>query len=301
MDENKSLTVRRKTVSDLLIKFKGQIEMALPKHITPDRLIRTALTSFSKNPKLLECSPESLLGCVIQSAQLGLMPDGILGEAHLIPFWNSKKGAFECQFIPGYKGLVSLAFRSGQVSTFQGRVVYDSDFFEYEYGIDDKLIHRPSGKMGTVTHAYAVLKYSNGGRMFEVMTVDEINYIRDTSANYKTAKKYGTEAQSVWQTYYEAMAIKTVIRKLSKLAPLSPEFQKAVSLDEQAEVIGTPQKLHYDLLELPEVSEEMKQPIENEIQEELVEWNEEKEKQKKEEIENKKNKTEQTVLKGVKK
>jgi recombination protein RecT len=301
MDDNKSLTVKRKTVSDLLIKFKGQIEMALPTHITGDRLIRTALTSFSKNPKLLECSPESLLGCVIQSAQLGLMPDGILGEAHLIPFWNSKKGAFECQFIPGYKGLVSLAFRSGQVSTFQGRVVYDSDFFEYEYGIDDKLIHRPSGKMGMVTHAYAVLKYANGGRMFEVMTVDEINYIRDTSANYKQAKKSGTEAFSVWNTYYEAMAIKTVIRKLSKLAPLSPEFQRAVSLDEQAEVIGTPQKLHYDLLELPEVSDEMKQPIENEIQEELVEWNEEKEKQKKEEIESKKNKTEQTVLKGVKK
>lgn len=260
---------RRKQVSDLLVSMKSQIAMALPKHITPDKMIRTAVTSFSKNPKLLDCTDVSLLACIMEAAQLGLVPDGVLGQAYLIPFKNTKKGITECQFIPGYKGLIALAMRSNEVSSFQGRIVYDSDFFEYEYGIDDKLIHRPSGKRGEITHAYAVLKFKNGGRMFEVMTIEELNYIRDTSANYQASQRF--KFPSTWDTYKPEMCIKTVIRKLSKYAPLSPEFQRATTLDEQAEILGTPQKLQYELTEIENIPDKIKNAVEVGISEDAEE------------------------------
>ena len=95
----------------LLEKSKGQIAMALPKHLNADRIVRVAMTSVQRTPELLKCDPISLVAAVIQSSQLGLEPDGILGHAYLIPFNNTKKGRMEVQFIPGYKGLIDLAIR----------------------------------------------------------------------------------------------------------------------------------------------------------------------------------------------
>src|SRR5262245_34215703 len=100
------------TVSDLLMKYKEQIAMALPKHLTPERMIRVALTAVSRSPQLQKCTPATIAGCVVQASILGLEPDGVLGEAYLVPFWNKKagggKGSYECQLIPGYQGLLKL-------------------------------------------------------------------------------------------------------------------------------------------------------------------------------------------------
>jgi len=101
-----------KTIQDLLKRMEPQIRKALPKHLEPERLARIALTEIRKNPKLLECSRESLLGAVMTAAQLGLEP-GVLGHAYLIPYWNNKTKSYEVQFQIGYKGLLDLVRRSG--------------------------------------------------------------------------------------------------------------------------------------------------------------------------------------------
>jgi recombination protein RecT len=211
--------------------IKGQISMALPKHINPDVMIRVALTAISKQPKLLECDQASLIGAIITSSQLGLMPDGVLGEAYLIPFGKS------VNFIPGYKGLAQLAFRSGKVKELYTEPVYAGDEFRYTKGLHRDLVHVPDSDgvnktKERPTHFYAVIKYISGGFDFEVMTQADVNLVR--------ARSQGKN-NKVWDDYFEEMGKKTVLRKLLKMAPLSTELQKAVGLDEEHFVLNKSQ------------------------------------------------------------
>ena len=217
-----------KTVRDLMVKNVNQLRMALPRHLTPDRFIRLVMTEIARNPKLLECTPNSLFGAVIQSAQLGL-EIGLLGQAYLVPFQNRKRGTVEVQFIPGYKGLISLTRRSREISTIQSHVVYKEDRFEYAYGLEPKLIHVPSEKTdpGPIVYFYAIGKMKDGGTQFEVMSKVRMDQHRD---HYSRAAKEGP-----WVTNYEEMGQKTVLRRLCKLLPMSVEMQTAVALDELAE------------------------------------------------------------------
>ncbi len=206
------------TIRDLLEKSKQQIAMALPKHCTPDRLARMFMTTVQRTPKLLDCEPKSLLGAFIQASQLGLEPDGILGHAYFIPYGKV------CQLIPGYKGLIDLSRRSGELSTIDVRIVHEKDDFAFHYGLDPDLHHTPShDEPGEMIAAYAVARLRDSGVQFEVMWKREIDKIRDGSK----ASKNGP-----WVTYYEEMAKKTVLRRLCKLLPTSVELQKAVALDE---------------------------------------------------------------------
>jgi recombination protein RecT len=233
---------RLRSIRELLDKSKPQLQMALPKHLTVDRLMRVAITSIQRTPKLLECDQISLLGAVMQAAQLGLEPDGVLGHAYLIPFWNGRRGVFEVQFLPGYKGLIDLARRSGQVDTVEARVVRSGDIFQYEFGLIPKLVHKPKfgSSAGEAIAVYAVAGLKSGARQFDVMSIEEVNAIRERSR----AKDNGP-----WVTDYEEMAKKTVLRRLCKLLPASVELQRAVALDELAER-GVPQEL--DVLALPQ-------------------------------------------------
>lgn len=227
------------TVQDTLQKYKSQIHAALPSHIKPEVMIRVITTTIAKNPALLECDQKSFFAAVLTSSQLGLMPDGITGEAYFIPYKNNSKGITECQFIPGYRGLISLAMRSGQISRFQARAVYEGDEFDYEFGLNERLEHKPKSATSKMTHVYAVLAYKDGSKVFEVMTRKEVEFLRD---------KAGKDKSAVWRDYFEEMAKKTVIRKLGKIAPISPEFQKAVALSEDAEILGKSQKLDIDMM-----------------------------------------------------
>jgi recombination protein RecT len=224
-----SLKTKVETVRDLMLKNRAQIELALPKFMNADRLIRTALTSFSTTPKLLDCTPRSLLGAVIQCAQLGLEP-GIIGMAYLVPFRNKKANTVEVQFIPGYRGLLALARRSGEISTIQAHCVYAEDAFHYRYGLEPMLDHTPSAKSdrGAMMYVYAVARLKDGGSQFDVMTKAEVDAHRD---RYSQAAKDGP-----WITEFAEMAKKTVLRRLCKLLPASVELQTAVSLDERAEL-----------------------------------------------------------------
>lgn len=246
-----ALTKKRKSVADLLERMKGQIQNALPKFITPERMIRVAITAMSRTPKLLECDQTSLIGAIITASQLGLMPDGVLGEAYMIPF--KVKGKMQCQFMIGYRGYIALALRSGQVKSIQARAVKKSDEFHYEFGLEPKLTHLPKSGDDTITHFYAVIQLMTGGTLFEVMTCDEINFIRDKSKAYAFAEN---KKETIWHINYEEMGKKTVIRRLVKIAPLSPEINRAAGLDDLADVEQN-QKTNLELLEMPEFAQEV--------------------------------------------
>lgn len=228
------------TLRDLLKKSESQIKMALPRHMSADRMLRVTLTAVQRTPELLRCDPLSVVGCVVQASQLGLEPDGILGNAYLIPFNNRKTGRLECQLIAGYRGLIELARRSGHLVSIAAHVVYERDKFTFSYGIEDKLEHVPymgGDDRGDVVCVYAVARLRDGGYAFDVMSKADVEKIRAGS-------KAGNSGP--WQTHWSEMARKTVIRRLVKYLSLSPEIQKAVALDEMADA-GVAQSLDIEV------------------------------------------------------
>lgn len=205
----------------------------LPKHVSPDRLIGIALGALRATPKLLECKVESLLSALVQCAQLGLEPNTPLGHAYLIPFENRRRNTVEVQIILGYKGLIDLARRSGQVISIAAHEVCERDHFVYEYGLYEKLEHRPplTSDRGKVIAFYAVAKLKDGGHAFEVMSKEQVDAIRDASQNYAFAKDKGG---TVWAKHYVEMGRKTVLRRIFKYLPVSIELQSAFDLDDRA-------------------------------------------------------------------
>lgn len=220
----------------LLTKMKPQLAIALPRHLSPERMLRIATTSIRRTPKLLACNQQSLLGAIMQAAQLGLECDGVLGHAYLVPFKD------EVQLIVGYKGLIDLARRSGQLSTIYARAVHAKDQFEYAYGLTERLEHIPTREAdpGDIVAVYAVARLKDGGTQFEVMTAAEVAKIRERSR----AKDDGP-----WVTDPEEMAKKTALRRLCKMLPASVELARAVALDERAD-IGLSQQLE-DVIDVP--------------------------------------------------
>lgn len=213
------------TIKDYINAMSGEIAKALPQVMTPERFTRIALSAVSNTPKLGNCTPQSFLGAMMNAAQLGLEPNTPLGQAYLIPFENRKKGITECQFQIGYKGLIDLAYRSGEVKMIDAQTVYENDEFEYELGIDPVLKHKPARtNRGNPIYFYATFKLTNGGQGFQVMSIEDVQ---------DHAKKYSkTYNNGPWQTNFEEMAKKTVLKKLLKYAPLKTEFVKQVTSDE---------------------------------------------------------------------
>ncbi len=231
----KAVTAKPTTIHGFMETYKAEIARALPKHMTADRMARIALTEFRKTPALMKCDPATLFGAVIQCSQLGLEPGGTMGHAYLIPFENRKKGTTDVQFILGYRGMLDLARRSGQIVSISARDVCANDKFSYRYGIDETIEHIPSdGDRGELTHVYAVAKLKDGGVQFEVLTRAQIEEIRAGSQGYKTAIKFN-KTDSPWIAHFTEMAKKTAIRRLFKYLPVSIEIQRAVGLDEAGE------------------------------------------------------------------
>ena len=210
-------------IQDLFKRMAPEIEKVLPKHIKSDHLLRVALTEIRKNPKLLECSSQSLLGALMLAAQLGLEP-GILGHAYLIPYYNSKTRSTEVQFQIGYKGYIDLVRRSGELQTLDVHEVCRNDEFEYEYGLTPKLMHRPAlENRGDPYCYYAIAKLKDGGFSYLVMSIQDVEKFR---------KRSKSPDSGPWVTDYDAMAKKTVIKQLAKYLPLSTEIQTQIVQDE---------------------------------------------------------------------
>ena len=220
--ENKS-----KTIFDVIQAGAKQFATALPKHVNSERFVRIAITTIRQNPKLAKCSQESLLGALMVSAQLGLEP-GTLGQCYLIPFENKKAGTVECQFQIGYKGLIELLRRSGQLSDIYSYTVYENDDFNIEYGLSRTLTHKPNfDERGEIKGFYAVAILKDGAKAFEYMTKDEV-------IHHEEKYRKGSYKNDVWNKNFEEMAQKTVVKKLLKWLPVSVEFLEMASKDEKS-------------------------------------------------------------------
>lgn len=217
-EKNKEVSATQ-AMSGLLKRMHTQIEKALPSVITPERFTRIALTAYSDNAALQKCDADSFLGAMMQAAQLGVEPNTPLGQAYLIPYGN------KVQFQLGYRGMIDLAYRSGEIQMIQAHEVHENDEFEYELGLDPKLRHIPALKnRGEVILYYAVFKLINGGVGFEVMSKEDV----ETFAK----KKSKTYRNGPWQTDFDAMAKKTLVKRLLKFAPVKSDFARAVAADE---------------------------------------------------------------------
>ena len=212
----------RPSMQQYIKQMEGVIKKALPSVITPERFTRIVLSALSTNPALAATTPQSFLGAMMTAAQLGVEPNTPLGQAYLIPYRNH--GVLETQFQLGYKGLIDLAYRSGEVSTIQAHVVYEYDTFDYSFGLDPQLKHIPAkSDRGAPVFVYAVFRTKDGGYGFEVMSVDDIR---------KHAQKFSKSYEKgPWQTNFEEMAKKTVLKKTLKYAPLKSDFVRAIAQD----------------------------------------------------------------------
>jgi len=245
-DQNQlvSFEDRYAAVSTWLLSTETQEQMALalPRHVDPGRLARQFLTQCKKIPKLVECSGPSLAGGLMEVAQLGL-DLGTRGHAWLLPY--KVQGTMTANLIVGYKGMLDLAWRSDQIRTVYAHAVHEGDVFEYRFGSEQVIQHMPGPKatQGDITHAYAGLETIHGGKMMDVMLIEDINAIRQRAR----ARDKGP-----WVTDYAEMCKKTVVRRVLKLGPCSTELQRAITLDEEAEV-GAKQTFTDEVTMTPEV------------------------------------------------
>jgi recombinase, phage recT family len=210
-------------VRNLLMSMKGEINNALPQYLPADKFVRTSLTAINSNPKLLQCSPQSLLAAVMNSAQLGLEFNTPLGEAYLIPYGN------QVQFQIGYMGLLKLAHNTGQFKRITAKEVHENDDFDIDYGTGE-IKHKPVivGESGEVIGYYAVYETKDGGRdSFYMSKEDAEAYGRKFSKSFNSGP---------WKTNFDAMAKKSCIIQVLKYAPKAidkPELGQAMAYDNQ--------------------------------------------------------------------
>lgn len=214
------------TLQDYVQRMSGQIKLALPANLTPDRFQRIVLTAISSNPKLQECSPTSFLGAMMTAAQLGVEPNTPLGQGYLIPR-NSRNGV-ECTFQLGYKGMIDLAYRSGNIATIGAYTVHANDEFHAQFGLNPDITHVPAlTDKGDPIAFYAYYRTKDGGFGFDVMSVEDV---REHAKKFSDSVKRGWT--SPWDTNFDEMAKKTVLKKVLKYAPLSTEVASKIGMDE---------------------------------------------------------------------
>lgn len=201
-----------------IARMSDQIKTALPANFTPERMTRIALTAISRDEKLAMSTPDSFMGALLTAAQLGLECNTPLGQAYLIPYWSSRRQCYETQFQMGYQGLLDLCYRTGQYKNITARIVYEGDIFDFSYGFDNNLIHKPQGKSDKPVFVYGLYETKNGARQFEVMSWKEV---MEFKTKYSKAASGGKS--SPWDTDPESMAKKTVLKRVLKTAPKSVE------------------------------------------------------------------------------
>jgi recombination protein RecT len=232
-------------ISDLR-KMESQFKLALPEHVSPERFVRVVITAVQTNPDLKKANRESVLAAALKCAQDGLLPDG--KEAALVTYGD------KAQYLPMIAGVLTKVRRSGELKTINAHVVYSNDAFSYTLGDEEKITHDPrmDGDRGKPVAVYAIAKTKDGGIYREVMSIDQVNQVRNVSR----AKNNGP-----WTQWWDEMARKTVLRRLSKRLPMSTDLQQVFQRDDdhydlrQAEGAAKLRRLHADFEE-PERPEE---------------------------------------------
>lgn len=194
-----------------------EIKKVLPPHVSVDKFNRIVFNALQTTPALIQADRPSFFKACLDLAAQGLMPDG--REAAIVPF----KG--KAQAMPMVAGLLKLIRNSGELSSITPNIVYENDTFDY--WVDEKgehLMHRPVWKdQGQILLAYCMAVTKDGGVYISVMTLDQIEAIRDRSQ---------TPEKGPWATDYEEMCKKTVIRRLYKRLPSSTDIEGAIHADD---------------------------------------------------------------------
>ncbi len=213
----------------------GQIQAAIRNDVSASTIARIALSSVQRTPKLLECTPQSVIASILTATAMGLECDGT--QAYLVPFKDKRANVTICTLIPGYRGLVQLAYQSDKVKSVETRNVYARDDFDLDYGAEQQIKHRPYRKAdrGEIIAVYMTARLANGGVIQENMWRDEVDAIRDRS-------KAGRDGP--WVTDYPAMSRKTVCKRGLKWVPSSPALQRAIAIDDENEA-GLNQSLDF--------------------------------------------------------
>lgn len=213
-------------------KMKAALRAVLPKHLTPERIVKVALSATMKQPLLLQCTRDSLLRAIMDAAELGLEPGGALGHAYLVPYRN-KRGGYDCQLIPGYRGLIALARRSGEIASIEAHPVYANDTYRVRFGLAPVLEHEPllDGDPGPLKFVYAIAKLVGGGVQVEVMTRSQVEAIKARSQG-------GRSGTGPWKDDYDEMSRKTVVRRIFKYLPVSTEMARALEAVDREESDG---------------------------------------------------------------
>lgn len=234
---------RQDPIGNLMEKLKPQMAVALPSTMNAERVARIALTELRTNPKLAEAAqsnPASFMGAMLKASALGMEVGNGLGHAYLLPFDKRAKQngtwvtvSTETQLIIGYRGMIELARRSGQIESLYAVEVYEGEHFEVSLGLDQNIVHQRDFTGQTkmtadkVIAVYAVAKLKGGMVQFDVMTTAQIEAIRSRSKS---------KDNGPWMTDWVEMAKKTVLRRLFKMLPVSVEVQtktesRAISLE----------------------------------------------------------------------
>jgi len=243
-----ALVVSKQNLRTLLEKAQVNqtLERVSTRWLSADQLKTQALIAVARNPALLQCSQASFLEAMVRAAELGLRFAGAGGEAYLVPYKN------KCTLIVGYRGLCALARRTGKVTRIEARAVHERDHFKISFGSGQQLIHRPylAPDRGEIVSVY------DGSIQLEVMAKVEVDAIR---------KRSPAGDSGPWQTDYEEMARKTVLRRLCKFLPFPTAFEDAL-VDEETtkseqprkhiEVNVPPENIDYETGEITETGSE---------------------------------------------
>lgn len=201
---------------------RGHMAAVAASHLDPERVTRIVLGCVARTPKLAQCTTASIVRSVMQAVELGLEPGSATGQAYLVPFGQ------DCTLVIGYRGLLDLMRRTGQVASVNAQAVYEGDEFELAFGIEDTLRHVPKGDPdpARLIGAYAVVRFRDGSHQLGYMTRKQIDAIRSRS-------RAGNSGP--WVTDYAEMARKTVLRNVAKWCPMSIEMSKALAADVAAD------------------------------------------------------------------
>jgi recombination protein RecT len=214
------------TMRKMLEGAKDRLVAALPRHLSAERMIQVVSTMIYRTPRLAECDRASVFAAVMQSGELGLDLSPAMGEAYLIPRWNGKARVLECQFQPGYRGLVKLAMQSGGVANIHAEIVREGDVFEWWHadgGLHYRHVPEAWNDDRPVIGVYAIAKRTNGEIIGSRMSVREVEAIRSRSQ---------AGGAGPWVSDWNEMARKTILRRLCKALPQSTELSRAIEADE---------------------------------------------------------------------
>jgi len=232
--------------------FEAKLDLAMPtirplipSHVPIERFKSMIITAVAYDEKLLKCTPNSLLRATVEAAELGLSLNKALKEGDILPVWSGKKQCFEAQFRPRYMGLMKLARQSGEIVNIYAHEVYEKDHFDYDYGLEKKLVHKPyrgTGDRGSITHGYVVWQLKDGSKHFEVIDRVRIDRARSASESWKFFQKQVDEGKNpaqntTWHVDEGEMVRKTAVKAGSKYMPTSSEnFARAMDLDTRREM-----------------------------------------------------------------